>query len=97
LEQFPLATLSIEKGTAKMAAELLATSEVAAAVRAHASNLGVASDHPALTGHLAGRIRRLLESGALRHTRIRNRYYVDPADVPTAASLLGLSSLHSRT
>ncbi len=69
---------------------LLGTAPLSTAVRVHAERLGVPGDHPALNGHLTRRLREQLESGRLRHRRIRNRYYVDPVDVPQAARLLGL-------
>lgn len=70
---------------------LLRTSELAVAIRAEARKQGIPANHPSLDRLLARRLRALLESGALRHTRVRSRYYVDPADVPAALRLLGLT------
>lgn len=74
----------------------LGSSAFTRAVRLFAGEtLGVSPGHALLQGRLARRIGEALADGKLPAEQINGRYSIDPALVPEAARLLGLTAADS--
>lgn len=78
--------------TDQAAENLIGTGEFALSVRAEAERGGVSSHHAVLGAGFSRRVVELVRDGRIPSKRIRNRLYVDPAEAPVAAKLLGLIS-----
>ena len=75
---------------AQVSEKLLGTAEFALSVKAVAERNGVPAQHYVLGAGFSRRVVELLRDGRIPYQRIRNRLYVDPAQAPVAAELLGL-------